>query len=343
MLDWMVKRLTPAKREVARWRDLGAALQTFWETLFDPELDKIRRMNSIYTADLDGQRRIVADLGDYFEPDQADISIPISVAMRKLELAMKDTDYPIRSAIQRIGLEGSIGGSSQSLYLLDGGGSGKVGRLQARWNRGASWQIEVQTVQGYEPSDPILILDKGESGRVGSIQAQIIGENDDHEDMWYATVATADGVPSPEVWMKDVDGARKSVLLEAEIMVVDGDGVETWQLLAVRSRYINGEGVQWLPLWALESDGPYGTQFYNEAVGIPEGAYLTSRGVILADLRAIDQASLSRIDDLVRNIKPLHIVYDGMIFIGTDFSQSFNLIAESDEHILAEEGDNVIT
>ena len=342
MQDWLVKRLTPAKRTVSRWTEFGSVIQTFWETLFDPEFDRISRMSSIYTADADGQRRIIADLGDYFEPDQADISIPISVAMRKLELAMKDTDYPIMAAIRRIGLEGSTGSSSTFIRMLDTGGSGKVGELQARWNKGALWQIEVKTTPE-EPTPDVFIQDKNGSGSVGVIQAQVIGADDEGNDQWFAMVSSADGIPSPELWMKDVDGSRKSVLLEASIEVVDDGGQSIWLLRAEQSRYIQGEGVQWLPLWALESDGPYGTKFYNDAIGIPEGAYLTSRGVILADLRAVDQGSLDRIDTLIRKIKPLHIVYDGMIFTGTDFSQSFNIIAESGEHILTEEGDNIVT
>jgi len=341
MLDWLVKRLTPAKRGVARWTELGAAIQTFWETGFDPELEKIRRMNSIYTADADGQRRIVADLGDYFEPDQAEVSIPISVAMRKLELAMKDTDYPIRSAIQRIGLEGSTV-SAPSVLLLDTGGSGKVGELQARWDKGANWQIEISTSSGV-PSADILLADQNGSGKLGAIQAQIVGADDEGNDVWFATVASVDGIPSPDLWLKDANGTRKSVLVKASIEGVDGEGGDSWMLTPGESEYIISGAVEWLPLWALEADGEYGSKFYNDATGIPDGAYLTSRGVILADLGAIDQDALTRIDTLVKKIKPLHIVYDGMIFIGTDFSQSFNLITEDGEHILTEDGDNIVT
>lgn len=211
LTDWLVKRLTPCKRVTARWVDLARAIQTFWESNFDGELDTCSRLNSIYTADLAGKRRIVAELGDYFQAGDAEISIPLLVAVRKLELAMKDTDYLIRAAIQR----------------------------------------------------------------------------------------------------------KESTLSDAD-------------------------QVKWLPLWALESDGAYGTQFHHEGIGIPDGAYLTSRGILWTTRAQMIQEDLD-IDMLVRTIKPLHITYDGLQSSDPGFWASANLITQAGEHVLTGDGNNVVT
>lgn len=101
MLDWLKKRLSPVKRDTPRWQQFAEAVQSFWGEEFDPEIDRARRMRSIYTADEDDARRIVRDLGWYYENDLDESSRILSVAQRKVELLQKDTAIPILNSIRR--------------------------------------------------------------------------------------------------------------------------------------------------------------------------------------------------------------------------------------------------
>lgn len=105
MIDWLKKRLSPVKIKTDRWAQLAEAIQEFWEDSFDPELEKVANLRSIYTAGEDGQKRIVSELGRYYEYDLPDKNIPISVALRKLELLQKDTKVPLVASLKRLGID----------------------------------------------------------------------------------------------------------------------------------------------------------------------------------------------------------------------------------------------
>ena len=97
MIDWLVKRLSPVKDKAARWVHLGEAIQEFWEEYFDPKLEELRGLRSIYTANEDGLKKLIAELGEFFE----DTDKPIAVAWRKLELKFKDREFILTSSFSR--------------------------------------------------------------------------------------------------------------------------------------------------------------------------------------------------------------------------------------------------
>jgi len=102
MIDWLKKRLSGSQKESDRYIELAEAIQEFWEQDFDPELEKIINLRSIYAADIEGQKEIVSELGGYYEYDLPDKNIPISVAFRKLELFQKDTEIPLVASLKRL-------------------------------------------------------------------------------------------------------------------------------------------------------------------------------------------------------------------------------------------------
>ena len=97
MIDWLVKRLSPVKDKAARWVHLGEAIQEFWEEYFDPKLEELRGLRSIYTANEDGLKKLIAELGEFFE----DTDRPIAVAWRKMELKFKDREFILTSSFSR--------------------------------------------------------------------------------------------------------------------------------------------------------------------------------------------------------------------------------------------------
>jgi hypothetical protein len=181
MVNWLKKRLSPVKRDTAMWQELAEGIQEYWDTLFLSELVKAQNLRSVYSADGDGRRLIVAELGGYVEQDLLQENMPITVGVRKLEMHQKETDLLIRRTLQAAAVS----------------------------------------------------------------------------------------------------------------------------------------GVQWLPLYALESDGAYGTKFYDGVIDlIPSGAYMTSRGKILIEQTLLnDPDKIEKLESQVVKLKPLHIVYDGILFV----------------------------
>jgi hypothetical protein len=94
-------------------------------------------------------------------------------------------------------------------------------------------------------------------------------------------------------------------------------------LISTFRRNFSGMDVRWMPLWADKS-GEYGSGFLSADL-VPSGDtahFLTSRGKVLADLshlyadgRWSKTEFAALVLSLVRKLKPLHIVYDGMIFV----------------------------
>jgi len=101
MIDWLKKRLSPVKRDTPRWIQLSDAFQEFWETHFDPDLDRLKRANSIYTADTMDLQREIGELGDFFQSLPKAEDMAIAVAWRKLELLFKDREFIISSTFAR--------------------------------------------------------------------------------------------------------------------------------------------------------------------------------------------------------------------------------------------------
>jgi hypothetical protein len=104
MLNWLIKRLSPVKRDTPRWCDLAASLEEFWDEQFTPSFENTANLRSIYTADEAGQLRKISEFGTYYEQDMPAENRPVYFGMRKLEMLQKDTDAPVRMMMQRMGL-----------------------------------------------------------------------------------------------------------------------------------------------------------------------------------------------------------------------------------------------
>jgi hypothetical protein len=103
MIDWLKKRLSPVKKDSSRWKELAEAIQEFWAENFDPDYNVLAGLRSIYTADVTNQKRFLVEMGHYFEDGIAEENIPVSIAMRKMELHQKETDVPLVRSMARIG------------------------------------------------------------------------------------------------------------------------------------------------------------------------------------------------------------------------------------------------
>lgn len=102
MIDWLKKRLTPAKRAVSRWTELAEAIQTFWEEQFDPEAQRILDLRSVFTASDADLVTIMGELRDYFRDDiGVDEDRPVQILWRRLELQGKETDNLVQMALRR--------------------------------------------------------------------------------------------------------------------------------------------------------------------------------------------------------------------------------------------------
>lgn len=83
--------------------ELAEAIQEYWAENFDPDYDALANLRSIYTADITNQRRLAVEMGHYFEDGISEENIPVSVAMRKMELHQKETNVPLVRSMSRIG------------------------------------------------------------------------------------------------------------------------------------------------------------------------------------------------------------------------------------------------
>ena len=101
MDDWLKKRLTPVKKDTPRWQQFAESIQDLWQTCFDPDLDRVKRANSIYTADTVDLQREIGELGDFFQALPKEEDMAIAVAWRKLELLFKDREFIITSTFAR--------------------------------------------------------------------------------------------------------------------------------------------------------------------------------------------------------------------------------------------------
>ena len=102
MIKWLLRRLTPAKGNEARWAELATVTEQVWEAFFDPRLSRLERMRSSYLADDQDLVRKIRQMGDYFSfelPNEADR--PIALAWRRLELEYKDTELILQSVFRR--------------------------------------------------------------------------------------------------------------------------------------------------------------------------------------------------------------------------------------------------
>ena len=102
MNNWLVNRLTPAKAKEARWTELATVMEQVWGEFFDPELSRLERLRSSYTADDADLVKKIRQMGDYFSfelPKEADR--PIALAWRRLEIEYKDMELILRSVFRR--------------------------------------------------------------------------------------------------------------------------------------------------------------------------------------------------------------------------------------------------
>ncbi len=173
MIDWLKKRLSPVKKDSSRWKELAEAIQEFWAENFDPDYDVLAGLRSIYTADATNQRRIVVEMGHYFEDGISDENIPVSVAMRKMELHQKETNVPLVRSMSRIGFvaewaplyapRGEIYGAA--FYTedeLEAAGlniNAEVIRLDGSWHIGEAPAIHLTSDGVYMTSRAKMILD----------------------------------------------------------------------------------------------------------------------------------------------------------------------------------------
>jgi hypothetical protein len=104
MENWLQNRLSPVKIDTDRWTELAAAIEEYWEENFDPELAWIVALRSIYEADIEGQRLIQAEKGQYFEDNIPTENIPLAVQQKELELCQKGSCYPFEHTLKRLGL-----------------------------------------------------------------------------------------------------------------------------------------------------------------------------------------------------------------------------------------------
>lgn len=156
MLNWLRNRLSPVKRATPRWRELAEALEEYWSGQFDPLYESLAALRSIYTADVTGQLRKIAEYGSYYEQDMSTEARPIYFAMRKLEMLQKETDVPMMSSIQRLGITGC---SWQPLYAMSNEvyGTRFLNPIRSSWE--ADQQLLYLTSRGMLQVDFTLLND----------------------------------------------------------------------------------------------------------------------------------------------------------------------------------------
>lgn len=102
MSDWLSKRLTPSKSREERWTEFAAVLEHVWEEFFDPDMSRLERMRSSYTADDADLIKKIREMGDYFIYDwPKKDNRPIALSWRRQELDYKDLELILNSNIRR--------------------------------------------------------------------------------------------------------------------------------------------------------------------------------------------------------------------------------------------------
>lgn len=182
MIDWLKKRLSPVKKDSPRWKELAEAIQDFWAESFDPDYDVLAGLRSIYTADVANQRRIAVEMGHYFEDGIADENIPISVAVRKMELHQKETNVPLERSMSRLGFaaewaplyapRGEVYGTAfyteDELEMAGLHLDAEVTHLDGSWHIGASSALNLTSDGVYLTSRAKMVLDLS-SGRAPTL------------------------------------------------------------------------------------------------------------------------------------------------------------------------------
>lgn len=102
MSNWLADRLSPAKLKEPRWVELSTILEHIWEEFFDPDMSRVERLRSSYTADKADLAQKIREMGDYFSFDMPrQENLPISLGWRRLELEYKDMELIITSIFRR--------------------------------------------------------------------------------------------------------------------------------------------------------------------------------------------------------------------------------------------------
>lgn len=99
---WLTDRLSPPKAREARWIELSTVLEHIWEEFFDPDMSRLERLRSPYSADDSDLIKKLREMGDYFSFDMPKLeNRAISIAWRKLELEYKDMELIVISIFRR--------------------------------------------------------------------------------------------------------------------------------------------------------------------------------------------------------------------------------------------------
>lgn len=102
MIDWLKKRLTPAKAKVDRWVHFAEALQQLWEENFDGYIEELKSLSSVFLMNSENLQLTMDELGDYFRADVGtENDWPIQVLWRRLELQAKESDDIIQRVLKR--------------------------------------------------------------------------------------------------------------------------------------------------------------------------------------------------------------------------------------------------
>lgn len=117
MLNWLKKRLSPVKAATTRWVELAETLEETWDNQFTALADPVAALRSIYTADEDGQRRLLAEYGDRYERQLGTEHLAVVLGMKKLEIMQKDTALPLEMMVVRT-LGSTVENPVQPLYAL---------------------------------------------------------------------------------------------------------------------------------------------------------------------------------------------------------------------------------
>lgn len=99
--NWLQNRLSPVKKDTARWQELAQAIETFWQENFDDYSERLDSLKSIFLASRDDQLLILSELGKYYDIDLPDNNIPLAVIQRRMELFQKDTLVPLTESLKR--------------------------------------------------------------------------------------------------------------------------------------------------------------------------------------------------------------------------------------------------
>jgi hypothetical protein len=100
MIDWLKLRLPPMKLKTESWIQLSEAVQEYWEENFDPLIDKLKSLRSIYSAGTNDRLLMISDMGP-FEEYVLTENVPIVYSTKQMDFLKKDCERLILNTIRR--------------------------------------------------------------------------------------------------------------------------------------------------------------------------------------------------------------------------------------------------